>query len=117
MGWGAGKKRQPRFRAASGPEPADALKSCREHAQSRPDRGSHFGVRCTSNEVLDSIVNRLRTGLSDALKARVSVVEMPPHEPVAGFANDIRQVSVHTVVVTTGATSLGQNIELQAARG
>jgi hypothetical protein len=104
-------------KAASDPELAHALESCRERARSRPDRGSHFGVRCTSNEALDSIVNRLETGLSSALKARVCVVEMPPHEPVAGFANAVRQVFVHTDVVTTGATGLGQNIELQAVRG
>jgi hypothetical protein len=104
-------------KAASDPELAEALDSCRERGRARPDRGSHFGVRCTSNAVLDSIVGRLETGLSSALKARVRVVEMPPHEPVAGFANDIRQVFIHTDVVTTGATSLGQNIELQAVRG
>ena len=104
-------------KAESDPELAEALASCRERARSRPDRGSHFGVRCTSNDVLDAILERLRTGLSDALKARVSIVEMPPHEPVAGFANDIRQVFVNTDVVMSGSASLGQNIELQAVRG
>jgi hypothetical protein len=105
-----------RKKAESDPELAEALDSCRERARSSPDRGSHIGVRCTSNAELDSILDRLSTGVSKELGERITVVEMPRHEPVPEFPSDIRQIFVHTDVVLNGATAMGQNIELQAIR-
>jgi hypothetical protein len=105
-----------RKKAESDPELAEALDSCRERARGSPDRGSHIGIRCTSNAALDAILDHLSTGVSKELGERITVVEMPRHEPVAGFPNDIRQIFVHTDVVLTGATAMGQNIELQALR-
>lgn len=105
-----------RRKAESDPELAEALDNCREKARGSPDRGSHIGIRCTSNAVLDSILDRLSTGVSPELSERITVVEMPRHEPVPQFPSDVRQIFIHTDVVLSGATAAGQNIELQALR-
>jgi hypothetical protein len=102
-------------RMETDPELREAVQAYRETAASMPPIMPHFGLRYGSVETLQAVVDRLANGLTPALKARVSVWEVPAYEPIDGLP-DIRQVFVRTDVLGIGAGGFEQAIELQVAR-
>ena len=80
-----------------------------------PGATPHFGIRYRSMQALDEVVGRL-DGVSDELKRRVSINEMPPYPARPGMP-DIRQVFVESNVISTSPAGFGQTIELQVERG
>jgi hypothetical protein len=103
-------------KAAADPELSEVLNAYRERSKAQPESHPHFGIRFTSSETLDPVVEKLRTQLSPALRERVTVTETPPYGTIPPFP-DIRQVFVHTDVFATGSHLYGQIIELQVERG
>src|SRR5581483_870236 len=103
-------------RMATDPELNDAVSQYRDSARTHGDGHPHLGLRFPTTAALESVLERLRTELSPALRERVSMVEMPPYGQVADFP-DIRQIFVYTDVFTFGSATYGQVIELQVKRG
>lgn len=102
-------------RMETDPELAEAVGAYRETASRMPPIMPHFGLRYRSAEKLQAVLDRLETGLSPALKARVALWEVPAYEPIEGLP-DIRQVFVRTDVLSVGAAGFEQAIELQVER-
>jgi hypothetical protein len=101
---------------AEDPELRETVGAFRELAEKAPPIMPHFGLRYRSEARLQVAMDRLEQELSPALKARVSVFEVPRYAPVKGLP-DIRQVFVRTNVIAVGAAGFEQAIELQAERG
>lgn len=97
------------------PELSAAISEFREAANKMPPLMPHFGMRYRSSAELKAATDRLANDLSPALKARVSLFEVPHYEPVEGLP-DIRQVFVTTDVFTIGTAGFEQAIELQVDR-
>jgi hypothetical protein len=102
-------------RLAADPELREAMDTYRGAAQKSPPIMPHFGLRYASVQALEAVMDKLAHGLSPELKARVSVWEVPPYEPVRGLP-DIRQIFVRTDVFFVGAAPFDQAIELQVVR-
>jgi hypothetical protein len=100
---------------AGDPELREAVEDYREAARQMPPIMPHFGLRYTSGEALQTVMDTLEHTLSPALKERVSLFEVPAYEPIDGLP-DIRQVFVRTDVFTVGAAGFEQAIELQVDR-
>jgi hypothetical protein len=79
-----------------------------------PGATPHFGIRYRSMDAVDQVIERLN-GVSEELKRRLSVEEMPPYPTRAGMP-DIRQVFVQSDIITTSPAGFGQMIELQVER-
>lgn len=93
----------------------EVMTNYRTAARETPAIMPHFGLRYSSQEKLEGVVETLESALSPALKDRVSVWEVPPYRPIAGLP-DIRQVFVCTDVFMVGSAGLDQVIELQVDR-
>lgn len=93
----------------------DAVELYRAKARAMPPIMPHFGLRYESSEALQKVLDRIDRGISDALKARVAIFEVPPYKPIDGLP-DIRQVFVRTDVFSVGAAGFEQAIELQVDR-
>lgn len=93
---------------------ADAYAQFLDTVKHYPGATPHFGIRYRSKEALDAVIDRLGA-VSDDLKQRVSVSEMPPHPTRPGMP-DIRQVFVQSDVISTSPAGFGQTIELQVER-
>jgi hypothetical protein len=102
-------------KAESDAELRDAMQDYRDAVGAMPAMMPHFGLRFGSDDQLQTVVDRLRTGLGPDLEDRVSVFEAPRYQPVEGLP-DIRQVFVRTNVFTMGAAGFEQAIELQVDR-
>lgn len=100
---------------AADPELNEAVSEFREAAHKMPPLMPHFGLRYRSSAELKAVTDRIENGLSPALKARVSLFEVPNYEPIEGLP-DIRQVFVTTDVFTIGTAGFEQAIELQVDR-
>lgn len=100
---------------ASDPELQGAVSEYRAAVEAMPPIMPHFGLRYGSPEALQAVMDKLEHGLSPELKARVSLYEVPPYAPIEGLP-DIRQVFVRTDVLSVGAGSSEQAIELQVDR-
>ena len=100
---------------ATDPELRDAVEDYREAARQAPPIMPHFGLRYSSSEALQHVMDKLEHDLSPALKERVSLFEVPAYEPIDGLP-DIRQVFVRTDVFTIGTAGFEQAIELQVDR-
>lgn len=79
-----------------------------------PGATPHFGIRYRSMAAVDQVIARLNN-VSEDLKLRVSVNEMPPYPARPGMP-DIRQVFVESDVISTSPAGFGQTIELQVER-
>lgn len=97
------------------PELKAAYAQVRESMQKGPGGTPHFGLRYRAMDTLESVVDKLRNSVSDSLKERVTVTEMPAY-PVKEGMPDIKQVFVYTDVITTSPAGYGQLIELQVER-
>lgn len=97
------------------PELKEAVTSFQELFTQYPGGTPHFGLRYPSAEALDWAITKVQEGLSDELRQRVTITEMPPYPAMPGMP-DIRQVFVHTDVITTSPAGFGQLIELQIER-
>lgn len=97
------------------PELHAAMQTYQDAAAKAPPIMPHFGLRYRSPQALQAVMDQLERGLSAELKARVSVWEVPPYEPIDGLP-DIRQVFVRTDVFFVGAAPFEQAIELQIVR-
>lgn len=93
---------------------ADAQAQFLETVKLYPGATPHFGIRYRSMAALDETVARLGA-VSDALRQRVTVNEMPPYPSQPGLP-DIRQVFVQSDVISTSPAGFGQTIELQVER-
>lgn len=102
-------------RVAADPELGAAVKTYKDKARTRPSGIPHFGVRYPSTEAFEPVLDKLRNGLSPALKERVTVTEMPPYKVMAGLP-EIRQVFLYQDVFVSGFSAFGQLIELQTDR-
>lgn len=98
------------------PELRGAVEEYRDAARKAPPIMPHFGLRYGSSDALQAVIDKLEHALSPALKARVSVFEVPAYKPIDGLP-DIRQVFVRTDVFTIGTAGFEQAIELQVERG
>lgn len=92
-----------------------AMEAYRTAARAMPPIMPHFGLRYGSTDELAAVVDRLENNLSEALKARIGVFEVPPYKAIDGLP-DIRQVFVRTDVFGIGAIGFDQAIELQVVR-
>ncbi len=97
------------------PELRAATQDYREAVETSPPIMPHFGLRYRSPAVLQAAMERLERGISQELKARVSIWEVPPYKPINGLP-DIRQIFVRTDVFFVGASPFEQAIELQVVR-
>lgn len=97
------------------PELKQAMSGFRTSLQQYPGGSPHFGLRYQSTEELEPVLDRLKK-LSPKLQDRVTVNEMPPY-PVKEGMPAIRQIFVHTDVLTTSPAGFGQLVELQVERG
>lgn len=93
---------------------AEAQAQFLETVKLYPGATPHFGIRYRSMEAFDATVARLGS-VSEDLKQRVSVSEMPPYPSRPGMP-DIRQVFVQSDVISTSPAGFGQTIELQVER-
>lgn len=103
-----------RAKLAGDAELAEAHGQFQETVTRYPGATPHFGIRYRSMEALDEVMDRLNA-VSDELKPRVTVTEMPPYPPYPGMP-DIRQVFVQSDVISTSPAGFGQTIELQVER-
>jgi hypothetical protein len=87
----------------------------RDIVRQYPGGTPHFGLRYTSAQTLEPVLENLQNKLSPALRERVTVKEMPPYDVKAGMPS-IRQVFVYTDVITASPGGYGQLIELQVDR-
>lgn len=85
-----------------------------EAIKSYPGATPHFGIRYRSMRAVDEAIGRLNS-VSEELKRRLSVDEMPPYPARPGMP-DIRQVFVQSDVISTSPAGFGQTIELQVER-
>lgn len=104
---------QDRFK--TDPELQAAYTQVRESMRTGPGGTPHFGLRYRSMEALESVMDQLRDKVSEPLKGRVTVTEMPAYPAKEGMP-DIKQVFVYTDVLTTAPAGYGQLIELQVER-
>lgn len=104
-----------RDRLANDADLAAAHEAWRDMVRKAPGGTPHLGIRYRSMEAVDAVAEALQTSLSEALAGRVTVTEMPPYPARPGVPN-IRQVFVHTDVLTTGMAGQGQLFELQVER-
>jgi len=89
-----------------------AVAGYREKARTFPFGIPNFGLRFPSVEAVEAVVERLRNGISSALKERVTVHPTQVFEATDGIPR-VTQVFVYNDVVVTGSSALGQLIELQ----
>ena len=102
-------------RLAGDPELRAALDRYDSKARRAPHGITHFGLRYTSFEELERVIDRLEHHLPAELGGRVTVEAVRPDD-ARSMTDELIQAFVRTDVVCAGLFPFGQLIELQAQR-
>jgi hypothetical protein len=106
-----------RARLSSDAELGASYAAFAERAERRPQSSTHFGIRMTSPERLEEILERVDQLRRGQLGERVTVAGvLRPGDP-GSLSSSLIQAFVRTDVCAAGLLCFGQHIELQAIVG
>lgn len=115
--------RQPQYeleqilnaRVAHDAELRDAIARYDHKARNEPHGVTHFGLRYTSFDDLETVIARVENELPADMVGRVEITAVRPGDP-RSFTDELIQAFVRTDIVCAGLFPFGQLIELQAQR-